>query len=68
MFENYKDRLFNNKTVYRSHKRLKSYFHDVYAEEVKKIALSSNDYKRLQTSDRVTTYQYGTYEMMMMNK
>ena len=68
MFENYKDCLFNNKTVYRSHERLKSYFHDVYAEEVKKIALSCNDGKKLLTSDRVTTYQYGTYEMMMMNK
>ena len=30
----------------------------MYAEEVNKIALSSNDNKRLQTSDRVTTYPY----------
>ena len=33
---------------------------DVYTEEVNKIALSSNDDKRLQTFDRVTTYPYGT--------
>ena len=68
MFENYKDCLFNNKTVYRSQERFKSYYHDVYTEEVNKIALSSNDDKRLQTSDKITTYPYGTDEMMMINK
>ena len=66
MFENYKDCLFNNKTVYRSQERFKSYYHDVYTEEVNKIALSSNDDKRIQTSDRIKTYSYGTSEMMMM--
>ena len=66
MFENCKDCLFNNKTVYRSQERFKSYYHDVYTEEVNKIALSSNDDKRIQTSDRIKTYPYGTSEMMMM--
>ena len=60
MFQNFKDCLFNNKNVYRSQQRFKSYNHDVYTEEVNKIALSSNDDKRLQTFDRVTTYPYGT--------
>ena len=32
----------------------------MYTEEVNKIAISSNDDKRLQTSDRITTYPYGT--------
>ena len=50
----------NNKTVYRSQQRFESYNHDVYTEEVNKIALSSNDDKRLQTFDRITTYPYGT--------
>ena len=40
---------------------------DVYTE-VNKIALSSNDDKRTQTSDRITTYPYGTSETMMINK
>ena len=31
----------------------------MYTEEVNNIALSSNDDKRLQTFDRVTTYPYG---------
>ena len=59
-FKNYKDCLFNNKTVYRSQKRFRSYYHVMYTEKVNKIALSSNDNKKLQTFDRVTTYPYGT--------
>ena len=59
MFQNYKDSLFNNKTIMRSQLRFKSDHHNVYTEEVNKIALNSND-KRLQTFDRVTTYPYGT--------
>ena len=65
MFENYKDCLFNIKTVQRSQERFKSYYHNMYTEEVNKIALSSNDDKRLQTSDKITTYPYGTNEMMI---
>ena len=60
MFQNYKDCLFNNKTVYRSQQRFKSYNQDVYMEEVYKISLSSNDDKRLQTFDIIATYPYGT--------
>ena len=59
MFEIYKDSLFNNKTILQSELRVKSDHHNVYTEEVNKIALSSNDDKRLQTFDKVTTYQYG---------
>ena len=60
MFENYKDSLFNNKNILKSQLRFKSDHHNVHTEEVNKTALSSNDDKRLQTFDRVTTYQYGT--------
>ena len=59
MIENYKDSLFHNKTM-QSQLRFKSDHHNVYTEEVNKIALNSNDDKRLQTFDRVTTYPYGT--------
>ena len=57
MFENYKDSLFNNKTILKSQLRFKSDHHNVYSEEV---TLNSNDDKRLQTFDRFTTYSYGT--------
>ena len=60
MFENYKDCLFNGKAILRSQQRFKSDHHKVYTEEVNKIALSSDDDKRLQTFNRVTTYPYGT--------
>ena len=60
MFQNFKDCLFNNTNIYRSQQRFISYNHDVYTEEVNKIALSSIDDKRLQTFDRIRTYPYGT--------
>ena len=68
MFENYKHCLFHNKTVYRSQETFRSYDHVMYTEKVNKTALSSNDVKRLQTPDRITTYPYGTDGMMMINK
>ena len=46
MFENYKDSFFNNKTIMRSQLRFKSDHHNVYTEEVNKIALNSNDNKK----------------------
>ena len=60
MFENYKDSLFNDKIILKSQQRFKSDHHRVYTEEVNKIVLSSNDDKRLQTFNKVTTYPYGT--------
>ena len=57
LFNNYLDSLFKNKVLYRSQQRFRSDHHKVYTE-VNKIALSSNDDKRIQTFDRVTTYPY----------
>ena len=73
MIENYKDSFFNNKTILKSQLRFKSDHHNVYTEEVNKIALNSNDNKRLQTFDRVTTYPFGAnafklYKSEMLNK
>ena len=60
MFENYTDCLFNNKIILKLQQRLKNNHHKVYTEDVNKIALSSDDDKRLQTFDKVETYPYGT--------
>ena len=60
MFENYKDCFFNDKIILKSQQRYKSDHYNVYTEEINKIALNSNDDKRLQTSDRIKTYPYGT--------
>ena len=59
-FCDYKDCLLNNEIILKSQQRFKSEKHDVYTEEVNKIALSSNDDKRLQTFDRTISYPYGT--------
>ena len=59
-FKDYKDSLFHNNTIFKSQLRFKSDLHIVYTEEVNKIAISSNDDKRLQTFDKITTYPYGT--------
>ena len=59
-FNDYKDCLLNNQIVLKSQQRSKNERHDVYTEEINKIALSSNDDKTLQTFDRLTSYPYGT--------
>ena len=59
-FNDYKDCLLNNEIILKSKQRFKSERHDVYSKEVSKIALSSNDDKRFQTFDRITSYPYGT--------
>ena len=58
-FNDYKEFLFRNEIILKSQPRFKSEAHNVYTEEVNKIALSSNDDKRLQTFDRITSYPYG---------
>ena len=60
LLNNYLDSLFKNKVLHRSQQRFRSDHHKVYTEEVNNITLSSNDDKRIQTFDRVTTYPYGT--------
>ena len=59
-FDDYKDCLLNNEIILKSQQRFKSERHDVYTGEINKIARSSNDDKRLQTFDRITSYPYGT--------
>ena len=59
MFENYTYCLFNNKIILKSQRRFKSNHHKLYKEEINKIALGSNDDKRIQIFDRITTYPYG---------
>ena len=60
MLKNYKGCLFNDKTILKSQQRFKSYYHNAYTEQISKIALSSNDNKRLQTFDTITTHPYRT--------
>ena len=60
MSESYRESLFNNKIILKSQERFKNDHHRVHTEEAYKIALNSNDGKRLQTFDGITTYTYDT--------
>ena len=60
MLKNYKDGLFNGEVILKSQQRFKSDHRKVYTEEVNKIALNSDDDKRIQTFDGIETYPYGT--------
>ena len=52
--------MINNKVILKSQQRFKSEAHNVYTEEVNKIALSSNDDKILQTYNGITAHPNGT--------
>ena len=58
-FNDYKNCLLNGEVVLKSQQRFKRTGHDVYTENVNKIALSSNDDKRLIASDKIASYPYG---------
>ena len=60
MVNNFKDCLFNYKIILKSQQRFKSDYQNVYTEQINKVALSSNDDKRVQRFDKITTYPYGT--------
>ena len=57
-FKSYADALFNDEVIIRSQQGFKYDHHKVCTEEVNKIALSSNDDKRIQIFDKVTTFPY----------
>ena len=48
-----------NRVILKTQQRFKSERHTVFTEEINKIALSSNDDKRMQSIDSVETHAYG---------
>ena len=56
-FEDYKK--FDNEPMLKSQQRFKSENHEVYTENINKIALSNNDDKRIVALDGITSYPYG---------
>ena len=57
-FNDYKNRLLKDEVILKSQQRFKSKGHDVYTENIDKIALSNND-KRIVSSDKIMSYPYG---------
>ena len=58
-FDDYKNCLLNGEVILKSQQRFVSKEHDVYTENINKIALSSNDDKRIVSSDKITSYPRG---------
>ena len=58
----------NNKSILKTQQRLKSRRHNVFTEEIDKIALSSNDDKRIQSIDSIETYACGTSKDVVSQK
>ena len=57
-FDDYKNCLLNSVAVLKPQQRFRSKKHDVYTENINKIALSGNDDKRLIASNKITSYPY----------
>ena len=58
-FNDCKNCLLKDEVVLKSQQRCRSKGHDVYTENINKIALNSNDDKRLTASDKIKSYPYG---------
>ena len=58
-FNDYKKCLLNGEIILKSQQRFISNKHDVYTEDVNKIALSNEDDKRIVSSNKITSYRYG---------
>ena len=55
-FDNYKNSLLNEEVILKPQQRFMSKKHDVYTENINKVALSNGDGKRIVSSDKITSY------------
>ena len=58
-FNDYKKCLFSDELILRLQQRFISKKHDVYTENVNKIALSNNNDKRIISTNKISSYPYG---------
>ena len=58
----------NKKSILKTQQRFKSERHNVFTEEIIKIALSSNDEKRMQSIDLIKTHAYGASKDLVSEK
>ena len=62
-FEDYKNVLFDQTVQLRKMNVIRSHKHEIFTEEINKIALSGNDDKRVIMEDRIRTMAYGHYSL-----
>ena len=58
-FDDYKSCLFSEEPQTRTMNVIRSYNHEVYTEEVNKVALDSHDDKRIILEDKICTHAIG---------
>ena len=66
--ENYKEFIKNSKSILKIQQRFKRERRNVFTEEINKIALNSNDDKRMQSIDSVEIYAYGKSKDLVSEK
>ena len=59
VLKNHEGFIRSSKLILKTQQRFKSERHNVFTKEINKIALSSNDNKRMQSTDLIETYAYG---------
>ena len=57
-FNDYKKCLLNDELILKSQQRFISKKHNVYTENINKLALSNNDDKRIVSSNKISSYPY----------
>ena len=67
-FNDYKNCLLKDEVILKSKQRFISKKHDVYTENINKIALSNNDDKRIVSSDKIKSYPYGYKDKKCINQ
>ena len=55
-----------NKLILKAEQRFRSEKHNVFTEEINKIALSLYDDKRMQSTDLIETYVYETKKVQLV--
>lgn len=66
LFQDYKDCVLNEKITQKNMKIIRHRSHNLFSENIKKVALSPNDDKRIVLGDKINTLSYGHYMENMM--
>ena len=64
----HKEYIKNNKLILKTQQRFISKTHNLFTKKINKIALRSNDDKRIQTNDLIGTYTYRTSKALISEK
>ena len=68
VLKSHKQFIRNNNSILKTQQRFKSERHNVFTEEINKIALNSNDDKKMQSIDSIETYTCGTSKGLLSEK